>query len=311
MRINLMIEGQESVTWEQWVAVAGACEAAGLEGLFRSDHYQSVQGRSDRSSLDAWATMAALGPVTERIRLGTLVSPTSFRHPSLLAKSVVTADHTSGGRVELGIGAGWSQVEHDSYGFAFHDLGTRFDVFEEQLEIIARQFAGEVFDFDGAHYVLQECRALPRPIQPHLPIIVGGGAGPRSVRNAVAWADEYNSVYADVDTIRDQHARIMAACDAAGRDPLTHSLMTACLIGSDEANLRDRAARLQAVLGEHGDGDVDAWIAGRGDAWIVGTVGQVAAQLDELASAGIERIMLQNLLHDDLEPVALMGQLVA
>lgn len=307
MRINLMIEGQEDVTWDQWVALAQACESAGLEGLFRSDHYQSVEGRPERSSLDAWGTVAALGAVTEHIRLGTMVSPTSFRHPSVLAKSVVTADHVSGGRVELGIGAGWSKVEHDSYGFPFHDLGTRFDIFEEQLEIIARQFAGESFDFDGDHYTLADCRALPEPHQARLPIIVGGNAGPRSVRNAVAWADEYNSVYVAADTIRDQHARILRACEEAGRAPLVHSLMAPCVIGRDQGDLRQRSRRLQTWLGD--DGDVDAWLAGRGDAWIVGTPDQVHDQLDDLADAGIERVMLQNLLHDDLEAVAMIGEL--
>ncbi len=311
MRVNLMIEGQESVTWEQWVALAQACEAAGLEGLFRSDHYQSVQGELDRSSLDAWVTLAALGTVTGRIRLGTMVSPTSFRHPSVLAKAAVTADHVSDGRVELGIGAGWSKIEHDTYGFPYHDLGTRYDVFEEQLEIIARQLAGETFDFDGDHYTLVACRARPEPIQAHLPIIVGGGAGPRSVRNAVAWADEYNSVYVAADTIREQHARIVQACDAAGREPLAHSLMAPCLIGRDQDDLRQRARRWQTWLGDDGDGDVDAWLAGRDDAWIVGTPDQVNDALEVLAAAGIERVMLQNLLHDDLDAVALLGELVA
>ena len=112
MRVNLMIEGQESVTWQQWLGLAGAVEDAGLEGLFRSDHYQSVQGRTERSSLDAWTTIAALATTTSTIRLGTMVSPTSFRHPSVLCKDVVTADHVSGGRVELGIGAGWHDLEH-------------------------------------------------------------------------------------------------------------------------------------------------------------------------------------------------------
>jgi alkanesulfonate monooxygenase SsuD/methylene tetrahydromethanopterin reductase-like flavin-dependent oxidoreductase (luciferase family) len=163
VRVNLMIEGQESVTWPQWLDLARATEDAGLEGLFRSDHYQSVQGRTERSSLDAWSTIAALGPVTSTIRLGTMVSPTSFRHPSVLTKNVVTADHTSGGRVELGIGAGWNELEHTTYGFAFPDLGTRYDVFEEQLEIVVRQMTEERFDFHGTHHTLVDCEARPVP----------------------------------------------------------------------------------------------------------------------------------------------------
>jgi alkanesulfonate monooxygenase SsuD/methylene tetrahydromethanopterin reductase-like flavin-dependent oxidoreductase (luciferase family) len=138
VRINLMVEGQEDVTWDQWVALAGACEEAGLEGLFRSDHYLSVAGRTDRGSLDAWATLSALAASTERIRLGTMVSPATFRHPSVLAKMAVTADHVSGGRVELGIGAGWLEAEHRAHGFPFPAASTRLELLEEQVEIVHR-----------------------------------------------------------------------------------------------------------------------------------------------------------------------------
>ena len=149
MRLCLMIEGQEDVTWPQWVALADACESSGLEGLFRSDHYSSVQGHRGRGSLDAWTTLAALAAVTERIKLGTMVSPASFRHPSVLAKSVVTVDHISGGRAECGIGAGWHEPEHTAYGFPFHDTATRMRVLEEQIEILHRQWSEEVFSTTG------------------------------------------------------------------------------------------------------------------------------------------------------------------
>src|ERR687898_1298097 len=138
-----MIEGQEGVTWDQWVDLARACEDHGLQGLFRSDHYLSFDDPRERGSLDAWTTLAALAAVTERIRLGTLVSPTTFRHPSVLAKSVATVDHVSGGRAELGIGAGWHEAEHRAYGFPFAELRTRMDVMAEQIEIVARSFADE------------------------------------------------------------------------------------------------------------------------------------------------------------------------
>jgi alkanesulfonate monooxygenase SsuD/methylene tetrahydromethanopterin reductase-like flavin-dependent oxidoreductase (luciferase family) len=307
VRMNLMIEGQESVTWPQWTALAAACEEHGLEGLFRSDHYQSVSGHTERSSLDAWATLAALGPLTERIRLGTMVSPTSFRHPSVLAKNAVTADHTSGGRVELGIGAGWHDLEHETYGFAFHDLGTRFDVFEEQLEIVARQLTQERFDFAGEHYTLTDCEARPGPVQDRLPIIVGGNAGPRSVRNAVAWADEYNTVFPTNDEVAERRADVVTACERAGREPLTFSIMTGCLVGADEAELHDRAARLHELSGA--DGTVDAWLDGLRDSWVVGTVEQVGERLEDLSGLGVDRIMLQHQLHDDVDMVALLGQL--
>ena len=307
MRVNLMVEGQESVTWDQWVALAATAEAERLDGLFRSDHYQSVQGRTERSSLDAWATLSALGAVTERIRLGTMVSPTSFRHPSVLAKQVVTADHTSGGRVELGIGAGWHELEHTTYGFPFHDLGTRYDVFEEQLEVVARQLSEDRFDFAGDHYTLRGCEARPKPVQDHLPIIVGGVAGPRSVRNAVRWADEYNTVFPRLDEIRARRDTVDRAAEAAGRAPLVFSVMTGCLIGADEAEFRDRARRLMASSGE--EGDLDAYVDGLRDAWVLGTVDQAAERLVAMQAAGAERVMLQHQLHDDLDMVALVGRL--
>lgn len=308
MRVNLMVEGQEDVSWEQWVALAGACEEHGLEGLFRSDHYQSVQGRAERGSLDAWATLSALAGVTERIRLGTLVSPTSFRHPSVLAKSVVTADHVSGGRVELGIGAGWLEQEHRAYGFPFHDVGTRMDVFEEQIGIIVRQFTAEAFDHDGRHFRLEGARALPKPVQsPRVPIIVGGSAGPRSARIAATWADEYNTIFSSPEQVRDRRRAVDEAAERAGREPLVFSLMTGCLLGADEAEFRDRAARLQQRQGD--GGDLDAWLDGRRAAWVLGTVEQAAERLEEYEAAGAGRIMLQHLLHDDLDMVGLMGRL--
>src|SRR5205085_4334914 len=154
MRICLMVEGQEDVTWDEWVALARACEEAGLEGLFRSDHYLTVQGRPDRGALDAWATIAALAAVTERIQLGTLVSPATFRHPSVLAKLVVTADHVSGGRVELGIGAGWHEPEHIAFGFPFPPAATRLALLEQQIEIMRRTWEPGPFDLRGRHHRL-------------------------------------------------------------------------------------------------------------------------------------------------------------
>ena len=307
MRVNLMIEGQESVTWPQWLALAEAAEAAGLEGLFRSDHYQSVANRTERSALEAWATIAALGAVTSRIRLGTMVSPASFRHPSVLAKLVVTADHVSGGRVELGLGAGWHDLEHRTYGFPFHDVGTRYDVLTEQVEILRRQFEEDRFDFAGDHYRLEACEARPKPVQPRLPIIMGGQAGPRAAALAARWADEYNTVMPTLDDVRERRARIVRACDEVGREPLTFSVMTGCVVGADEADFRDRAGRLHDQQGS--DEPLDAWIDRRRDVFVMGTVEQAAQRLAALEQAGASRVFLQHLLHDEVDAVALLGPL--
>lgn len=306
MTINLMIEGQEDVSWSQWLDLARATQDAGLQGLFRSDHYVSVQGRTERSSLDAWATIAALGPVTEDIQLGTMVSPASFRHPSVLAKQVVVADHTSGGRVELGFGAGWHELEHRMYGLPFDDLGTRYDVMAEQLEIIRRQWTEESFDFDGDHYRLVDCQARPKPLG-HVPLIMGGSAKPRGAALAARWADEYNTTFPSLAAVRERRARLDTACDDAGRDPLPLSIMTGCIIGETEAEVRDRAVRLMELSGQ--DGPVEEWLAGLADEWVIGTLDQAGERLADYRSAGVSRFMLQHQLHDDLDMVALMGRL--
>jgi alkanesulfonate monooxygenase SsuD/methylene tetrahydromethanopterin reductase-like flavin-dependent oxidoreductase (luciferase family) len=309
MRVNLMVEGQEDVTWPQWVALAGAVERAGLEGLFRSDHYQSVQSRTELGSLDAWTTLAALGAITERIRLGTMVSPTSFRHPSVLAKAVVTADHVSDGRVELGMGAGWHELEHTTYGLPFHDLGTRYDVLTEQVEIVVRQMTDDRFDYQGEYYELVGCEARPKPVQqPRVPLILGGLAGPRSAALAADWADEYNTVFPSPQAAAERRAAIVDACEEVGRPPLTFSMMTGCLLGRDDAEVRDRASLLMERTGKQGD--VDAWLDGLRDEWIVGTVDQAASRLETYREVGVDRVMLQHQLHDDVEMVALIGELV-
>src|ERR671932_670680 len=155
MRLALMIEGQEGVTWEQWLALARACAESGIDTLFRSDHYVSQGDPESWGSLDAWTTIAALAAATTTLRFGTLVSPVTFRHPSLLAKAVATADHVSGGRVELGMGAGWMAEEHEAYGFRFPETRERMELLAEQLEIVVRQWTEERFDFDGKRYRLR------------------------------------------------------------------------------------------------------------------------------------------------------------
>ena len=264
-----MVEGQEGVTWDDWLALARACEEYGYEALFRSDHYGPVMGEEERGSLDAWTTLAGLAGVTSTVRLGTLVSPATFRHPSVLAKSAATVDHISGGRVEVGMGAGWNEGEHRSYGFPFPPTRQRMDIFGEQLEIVHRQWKSEPFSFGGEHYRLVDSDPHPKPVQsPHPPLIVGGSGGRRSVALAARWADEYNTVSPTADECRALRRRIVEACEREGREPLPLSVMTGIIPDPDEAVRR----------------------------------------LTELAEAGVERVMLQHLEHRDLDRLQLIAE---
>lgn len=308
MRLGLMIEGQEGVTWDQWVALARACEEHGLESLFRSDHYNGLMGDETRDATDAWTLIAALGAVTSTLRLGTLVSPVTFRHPSVLAKVVATADGISGGRVELGLGAGWNEREHAAYGLPFPELATRFELLEEQVEIIHRQWTEDVVTFTGTHYHLDAVRALPRPAQDPVPLLLGGRAGPRAAALAARFANEYNVVGSGPADLPDRMTRLDRACEDAGRDPkdLRRSVMTGCIVGTTDQEVRSRATAVMERMGA--SGDPDGFLQEHADRWVVGTVEQARARLGELEALGIERVMLQHLAHTDLEMVALLGE---
>lgn len=286
MRVSLMIEGQEGVTWEQWHALARAAEEAKLEGLFRSDHYSSIVRGDPAGSLDAWATLAGLAAVTTTLRLGTMVSPVTFRRVSVLAKLVATVDHISNGRVELGLGAGWFEAEHETYGFAFPPTRERLDELERQLAEVIRQWT-EADDI------------WPRPVQqPRPPIIVGGTAKPRTVRAAVAFADEYNTVSPTLEEARERKRSLDEAAHEAGREPLRFSIMTGCVVGRNEAEVRERLAAFKDVSGSDAP-------------QLAGTVDEVAERLRDYERVGVERVMLQHLVHEDVEMVSVLGEVAA
>jgi F420-dependent oxidoreductase-like protein len=293
-----MIEGQEGVSWDDWVALARACEENGIESLFRSDHYLSMAEPYRREALDAWTAIAALAARTERLRLGTLVSPVTFRHPALLANAVATVDQVSGGRVELGLGAGWMEAEHRAYGFPFPDMSTRVRMLAEQAEIVHRLWTEERTTFRGEHYALEDCPGLPKPRRKPR-ILIGGRARRGTADPAARFADEYNTAFADVDECRAVRERLDAACARAGRDPSTLplSLMTGCVVGSDADEVRERVRRRRERSGSDEEPR----------AMLIGTVDEVAARLRELEQAGVVRVMLQHLDHRDLDMVALIG----
>jgi F420-dependent oxidoreductase-like protein len=309
MRLDLMIEGQEGVTWPQWQALAAACEQHGIQTLFRSDHYLNLDGRHpERGALDAMATTIALAAQTTTLRLGTLVSPATFRHPSELAKLITSADHISGGRVELGLGAGWHQREHEAYGFPFPDLKERMEVLAEQLEVVHGTWTQAPFSFSGKHYRLDALDAQPRPIQhPHPPLLMGGAAGPLASRLAARYADEYNTAFATVAEVRQRRENIERACEQAGREPMPFSVMGPVIVGADEADLRSRVMASAAYRGMDGEALLREPPAG----FIIGTLEQAAERLAEYEQAGAVRVLCQHQPHDDLEFVELLGRRLA
>ena len=307
MRVCLMIEGQEGVTWDDWVRLARLTEQHGLEGLFRSDHYTAII-RPAAAALDAWTTLAGLAAITERIRLGTLVSPATYRHPSVLARMAVTVDHISGGRLDVGMGSGWYEREHVANGFPFLDARLRFELFAEQVEVVVRSWTEEGFEHAGAAYDLREQTALPQPVQtPHPPLVLGGSVKRRFADLAARFADEVNTLGAPIDELRERKARLDRACTEAGRDPATlgFSVMTSCFLGTDRSEVLDRIGRFLAVRG--GDADPEALLAERRDRWLAGTVEEVAERIEELRGVGVTRVFLQHLNHSDDEMVALVG----
>ncbi|HEU4972925.1 MAG TPA: TIGR03560 family F420-dependent LLM class oxidoreductase [Gaiellaceae bacterium] len=307
MRLCLMIEGQEGVTWDDWVRLARLTEETGLEGLFRSDHYTAII-RPDADAHDAWATLAGLAAVTERIRLGTMVSPATFRHPSVLARMAVTVDHISGGRVEVGMGSGWYEREHETHGFPFLDGRQRFELFAEQVEVVVRSWTEERFDHDGPAYRLRDQQALPQPLQePHPPLVLGGTVKRRFAALAARYATEVNTLGAPDEELRERKAKLDRACEEAGRDPATlgFSVMTACFVGETEADVVERMTRFLAIRG--GDADAASLFAERRDRWLIGTVDEVVERIEGLRALGVTRVLLQHLNHDDDAMVTLVG----
>jgi F420-dependent oxidoreductase-like protein len=305
MRLALMIEGQEGVTWDDWLAIADACETNGVEALFRSDHY--VSGFDERRPvLDAWTTIAGLAARTTTLQLGTLVSPVTFRHPAVLARAAATADEISGGRVTLGIGAGWMEREHRAYGFDFATARARVARLAEQVEIVYGLLREDSVDFAGDHYRLEDAPGLDRP---NLPILIGGSARPGTAGPAVRFADEYNTFFATAEDARERNQRLDEACLRAGRDPasLRRSLMAPCVVGEDGAGLGEAARRVGARFGRTADEVLERYA----DLGAVGTVNRVTDWLRQIEEVGYDRVMLQHLAHDDLDAVTLIGRELA
>ncbi|TYB68478.1 LLM class F420-dependent oxidoreductase [Nonomuraea sp. PA05] len=297
MKLRIFTEPQQGATYDDLLAVAQATERLGFDAFFRSDHYQRIgAGDQGPGSTDAWITLAGLARETSGIRLGTLVSPATFRLPGPLAITVAQVDQMSGGRVELGFGTGWFDGEHSAYGIPFPPMNERFGRFEEQLEILTGLWAAqESYSFEGSYYRLADSPALPKPAQrPRPPVIIGGIGAKRTPRLAAAYADEYNVPFHTVGDTRDAFDRVRQACEGTGRT-LRLSAAQTTVVGKDRAEVERRAT----AIGEDPDRLREGGLAG--------TPEEVLEKIGQFAGIGAERIYLQILDLGDLEHLELIA----
>lgn len=303
MDIRIFTEPQQGATYQDQLRVARAAEDAGYNAFFRSDHYLRIgEGPGEPGPTDAWVTLAGLALQTSRIRLGTLVSPATFRLPGPLAITVAQVDQMSGGRVELGMGSGWYAEEHAAYGIPFPPLAGRFDRYAEQVEIVTglwRTPPGQRYSFSGRHYQLADSPALPKPVQrPHPPLLIGGTGARRTPMLAARFADEFNVAFSSIETVRTQFDRVAAACTEIGRDP---------------AEIRRSAALVVAVARDSGELARRAEVIGRKveDLRATGIAGSPAEAVDRLGTwrerTGIHRVYLQLLDLTDLDQIELIA----
>jgi F420-dependent oxidoreductase-like protein len=303
MDLRIFTEPQQGATYDTLLAAAQATESAGFSAFFRSDHYLKM---GDVSGLpgptDAWTTLAGLARETEGIRLGTLVTAATFRHPGPLAITIAQVDQMSGGRVDVGIGTGWYDDEHTAYGIPFPPLKQRFEILAEQLEVLTglwRTPVGETFDFDGRHVTIESSPALPKPAQDGgPPIIIGGGGAKKTPALAARYASEFNLPFAPKDFWETQRERVRDACRDIDRDPdeLTYSVALVVCVGEDEAEIARRAAAIGREVDELRQNGV------------CGTPEEAVARLREWGDAGAERVYLQVLDLDDLDHIELLGR---
>lgn len=304
MDLRIFTEPQQGASYDDQLSVATAAERLGFDGFFRSDHYLHMGSRTDGlpGPTDAWVTLAGLARETSRIRLGTLVSPVTFRYPGALAIQVAQVDQMSGGRVELGLGTGWFEEEHKAYGIPFP--AKRFGLLEEQLAITTGLWStpvGERYSYDGEHYQVTDSPGLPKPVQSPIPVIVGGQGPTRTPALAARYAAEYNCFLRPLDEVEQRYERVRSACEDAGRDAgeMVFSVMSTVCVGASEAELERRAA----VIGRD--------VAALRERAIAGTPEEVVELLTNVGKIGASRVYLQVLDLSDLEHLELIAREVA
>jgi F420-dependent oxidoreductase-like protein len=305
MDFRVFVEPQQGATYGDQLAVARAAEALGYSAFFRSDHYVAMSGDGLPGPTDSWVTLGGIARETSTIRLGTMVTSATFRYPGPLAISVAQVDEMSGGRVELGLGAGWFEAEHKAYAIPFPPLGERFDRLSEQLDIIRGLWTtptGETFDFSGTHYTVEDSPALPKPVQaPHPPIVIGGGGAKRTPALTAKFASEFNMPFAPLDDLKTQYGRVAAALADAGRAPdsLTYSAAFVVCAGRDESEIARRADAIGREVDEL-----------RSNSPLVGSPEEIVDRLSPFVEAGVQRVYLQVLDMSDLDHLELFAEVV-
>ena len=301
MELRIFVEPQQGATYDDQLAVALKAEELGFGAFFRSDHYLAMGGDGLPGPTDSWVTLAGLARETSTIRLGTMMTSATFRYPGPLAIAVAQVDRMSGGRVELGIGAGWYDAEHTAYAIPFPPTGERFDRLEDQLAILTGLWAtpeGETFSYDGTTHSVVDSPGLPKPAQrPHPPIIIGGTGAKRTPALTARYADEFNLPFADLETSALQLARVRAACEEIDRDPtsLVCSVALTTVCGSDDATLLRRARAAGSSLDD---------LRATG---LAGTPQEVVDTIGRYGELGVERVYLQLLDQSDLDHLELLA----
>jgi len=305
LEISIMIEGQNGLNWLRWQRIARATEELGFAGLYRSDHYTNANP-PDLDSLELWVSLTWLATHTRRIHFGPLVTPVSFRHPTLTARMASAVDDLSGGRLVLGLGAGWQVREHTNYGWDLLDLSSRFARFEEGLEVVTRLLrSDEPVDFDGRYYRLQEAILLPRPARPGgPPILVGGNGARRTLSLAARYASEWNATFLSPEQFKDLNARLDDILERQGRqvEQVRRSMMTGSVFGRDSNEVQKKVAN------RAGGKFTAAELRQRG--LLVGTPDEFIDQLNSLTVAGVQQVMIQWLDLDDIEGLQVLAEQV-
>jgi alkanesulfonate monooxygenase SsuD/methylene tetrahydromethanopterin reductase-like flavin-dependent oxidoreductase (luciferase family) len=292
-KIGIMIEGQEGLTWERWRHICRDADALGFDSLRRSEHFFSVMGVADRDCIECWASLALAAEWTKTIEFGPMVSPMTFRPPALLARTAAAVDVLSGGRLILGVGAGWYEREHVDFGIPFLTVKERMDRLEDGIKTIRETWA----------------KSNPKPIRSSIPLLMGGLGEKRALPIVAREAAEWNMTRLDIELFKQKRVVLDECCRAIGRDPGTirQSLMTSYIIGRSQADLRERAAQVREIVPRLKDLDPDQVLESVRETWFVGTPEQIAEKMRRCAALGIDLFMLQHFLLDDRDALQILA----